>query len=85
MNVTLTKDLEEFVETRVRDGGYADAGEVIRDALRHLRQVEEGDLAASPELEAMLLEGLDSPKMPYDRSVMDRVAEKVIAQRGSGK
>ena len=30
MNVTLTKDLEQFVSAKVRGGGYASADEVVR-------------------------------------------------------
>ncbi len=80
MKVTLTKDLEQFVEARVQSGGYADAGEVIRDALRHLRQAEDGDFVASPELEAKLLEAVDGPHKKYSRKVLDAAAARVKAR-----
>ena len=35
MNVTLTPELERQVEDKVNSGQYADAGEVIREALRN--------------------------------------------------
>ena len=39
MHFTLTKDLEKFVVEKTRGGGYADASEVVREALRlHIRQ-----------------------------------------------
>ena len=41
MNVSLTPELEEWVDERVRSGRYASASEVIREALR-LLEVEEG-------------------------------------------
>jgi len=34
MNITLTPELESFIETKVNSGMYASASEVIRDALR---------------------------------------------------
>ena len=34
MEISLPKDLQQFVARKVRDGGYADAGEVVREALR---------------------------------------------------
>lgn len=80
MKVTLTKDLEQFVETRVQSGGYADAGEVIRDALRHLRQSEEVDIVASPELEAKLLEAAEGPHKKYSRKVIEDAASRVSAR-----
>lgn len=38
MNVSLPDDMVEFVETEMREGGYASASEVVRDALRLLRR-----------------------------------------------
>ena len=37
MQVTLTKDLKDFVARKVRAGGYANPGEVVREALRDFR------------------------------------------------
>ncbi len=80
MKVTLTKDLEKFVEGRVQSGDYADAGEVIRDALRHLRETEETEIVASPELEAKLLEAVDGPHKKYSRKVLEVAAARVKAR-----
>jgi antitoxin ParD1/3/4 len=41
MNVSLTPELENFVQTKVKSGRYLSASEVIREALRLL---EERDL-----------------------------------------
>lgn len=38
MNVSLTKNLSEFVEDEVSLGGYVSASEVVRDGLRLLRR-----------------------------------------------
>ena len=38
MNISLTKELEEVVEQRVRSGRYGSASEVVRDALRLLEE-----------------------------------------------
>ena len=40
MNVSLTPELESWVDERVRSGRYASASEVIREALRLLEQEE---------------------------------------------
>jgi antitoxin ParD1/3/4 len=41
MNVSLTRELEEFVNRKVESGKYQTASEVIRDGLRLLLQREE--------------------------------------------
>lgn len=35
MNISLTKDLEDYVASKVQTGHYASASEVIREALRN--------------------------------------------------
>ncbi len=72
MNVTLTKELEAFVEDKVRHGRYADASEVVRDALRAL---EQRDGFESPALEAALLEGVRGSHQPYDKDTLARVRQ----------
>jgi antitoxin ParD1/3/4 len=41
MNVSLTPELEEFVEQNVRSGLYQTASEVVREGLRLLRERED--------------------------------------------
>lgn len=41
--VTLPDEWVEFVERRVREGGYADSGEVVAEALADLVAREDGD------------------------------------------
>lgn len=41
MNVSLTPDLERFVRKILADGRYRSASEVVRAALRDLREKEE--------------------------------------------
>ena len=47
MNVSLTPELEKFVNDRVETGRYNSASEVVREALRLL---EERDLARTAQL-----------------------------------
>ena len=55
MNITLTRDLEKFVSEKVRSGGYADASEVVREALRTFRRKDDPAEADSQELAELLL------------------------------
>jgi antitoxin ParD1/3/4 len=70
MDVTLSGDLEAFIQEKVRSGRYTDASDVVRDALRALEQREEFE---SPELEAALLEGLAGAPQAYGAETLERV------------
>jgi len=78
MNISLTKDLEQFVSDQVQSGRYKSASEVVREGLRLLlerRSVEELKLTA---LRAAIKAGLESgPAEPFDM-------ESIIAEARSG-
>jgi antitoxin ParD1/3/4 len=58
LNVTLTPELKDLVEAKVRSGRYQDSSEVVREALRAL---EEGqNQTEDPALERLIDEGLAS-------------------------
>lgn len=72
----LTAELEEFVRNKVQSGRYADANDVVRDALRTLQLRDEYE---SPALEAALLEGVRSPHQPYSKATLNRVRDNARA------
>lgn len=76
MRITLTKQLEDLVHEKVRSGRYADASDVMRDALRALEQRDEFE---SPALEAAVLEGVRSPHRAYGKQTLERVREAARA------
>lgn len=41
MNVSLTPSLEQFVRDQAKSGGYNNSSEVVREALRLLKRVED--------------------------------------------
>ena len=45
MNVSLTEELHEIVQSKVASGLYSNASEVIRDAIRKLEKEEQRDNA----------------------------------------
>lgn len=55
MKITLTKDLEKYVVTKARTGGYADASEVVREALREFRSKDGPTDQDTRELAELLL------------------------------
>ncbi len=63
MNISITKELERFVEQEVKSGLYQSASEVIRAALRRLKQDQEHRtprfvVSSKKRLEEKILEGI---------------------------
>lgn len=92
MNVSLTPELENFVQQEVSSGLYQTASEVIRAGLRRLKQEQEARLPRLPEtreeLEAMLLESirqLDRGEGIPGEQVFAEFREKIAAHRRSQK
>ena len=64
MQVTLTRDLEKFVARKVKNGGYTDASEVVRAALRDFRAKDDPAEFDSPELAELLLPAVNGNHRP---------------------
>ena len=60
-NVSLPHALDAYVEEGVRSGRYANASEVIREAIRELRQSELEDKARVEALRTAITDGLEGP------------------------
>lgn len=66
MKVELTPHQEKFIARKMKSGGYASPGEIIREALR-VYEVAERELY-DPELEAALRHSLSSPLKKYRKN-----------------
>lgn len=88
MNVSLPKELEEFVLREVAGGEYPDANAVVAEALIELqskatdetlplwtRPLPNGN--CPPELKALLLEAVNGPHHPMPEDYFDRLRERV--------
>ena len=53
MNFALTKDLEQFIEERLRRGRYPSAEDVVRAGFASLRQQEAIESLSAGEIEAI--------------------------------
>jgi antitoxin ParD1/3/4 len=60
-NVSLTDELDSYVEQSVQSGHFDNASEVIRAAIRELKQSEEEDKAKVEALRVAIAEGLRGP------------------------
>lgn len=88
MNVSLTPELEKFVEKEVSSGLYQTASEVVRAGLRRLKVEQELRMARLPatleELEAQLLqsvEALDAGKGVPSDEALRRLRKRMRGQR----
>ena len=64
MEITLAKDVEDFLQEQVREGVCLDASDLVNDVLRSIRDQNFSPFTVSPELEAWLLEAADQPVTP---------------------
>jgi antitoxin ParD1/3/4 len=83
MNVSLTEEMAEFVESELATGDYASASEVVRDALRMLRREKEIERIKTEILRREIDVGLAQAERGEfsDRSVAD-IARDVLRERG---
>ena len=59
MNVSVGKDFEEFVKSKVASGDYASVSEVVRDGLRLLKEKEQILEARLQSLRSEIQKGID--------------------------
>ena len=84
MNVSLTPQLEQFVQARVESGRYNSASEVVREALRLLEDHEQARAAQLAEFNQELerrLASLDRGEVVDGRQVRDRLKRKSDGHR----
>lgn len=60
MNISLTRELDEFVANKVASGRYTSASEVVREALRLLEEHDRARTARLEEFNRELQRRLDS-------------------------
>ncbi|MGH9397320.1 MAG: type II toxin-antitoxin system ParD family antitoxin [Terriglobia bacterium] len=84
MNVSLTPELEQFVQTKVQSGRYNSASEVMREALRLLEDYERaraGQLAAFSEELGRRLASLDRGERADPIEALSRLHRKSEERR----
>lgn len=81
MTIALAKDVEDFLREQVRTGACDDASDLVNALLRSIRDQQLRPFAATPELEAWLLEAADKPATPLTeadfRGIRDRVGARL--------
>lgn len=73
-NVSLTPELEKYVNTKVRSGDYRSVSEVVRDGLRLLKEKDNIQQAKIKALREAVQQGIKSGEStPLD---MDEILQK---------
>jgi Arc/MetJ-type ribon-helix-helix transcriptional regulator len=76
MEITLAKDVEEFLQGQLREGVCSDASDLVNDVLRALRDQRVSPFAVTPELESWLLEAADQPAKPLTSADFAAIRER---------
>ena len=90
MNVSLTPELEEFVNLKVQSGRYSTVSEVIREGLRLLERQENTlpSFTNQAELEALLRAGIKSMEngdTVDGKEAFEKLRKKGLSDRRSGR
>ena len=83
VNVSLTKELEEFVSQKVESGRYTSASEVVREALRLLEQQGRSRTAWIAHFNSELERRLESLKR--GERLSETEAKTRVAERSKNK
>ncbi len=80
-NINLTAQMDEFVDSQIKQGRYANASEVLRAGLRALEKAEEEDKAKLDALRAAVLAGEQSGIAEGDvfGEIRDRIRNRALA------
>ncbi len=74
MNVSLTPQLQGFVEAKVKSGRYQSSSEVVRESLRLMEQRDQANAAALVEVRRKVAVGLDQARRGELRDGEDVIA-----------
>lgn len=75
MNISLPEPLKKFVEDQVSKGGYSTVSEYLRELIRQAQRRKERE-----ELEAKLMEGLNSPTSEMTPEEWTRLREQILSR-----
>jgi antitoxin ParD1/3/4 len=80
MNISLPDPLKQFVDGQIAQGRYSSVSEYVRELIRadEKRKAEE-------ELEAKLLEGLNSPKTALTATEWSAIRKEALARIATPK
>jgi antitoxin ParD1/3/4 len=79
MNISLSPQMARFIRDKVKQGEYTNISEVVRDAVRHMQQVE------ADRKERALLSGFESRLTKAERERIRRGVQQGIQDIEAGR
>jgi Arc/MetJ-type ribon-helix-helix transcriptional regulator len=76
MTVALDSDVEDFLQNQIRHGVCADAGKLVNDVIRSVRDQQQKPFEVTPELEKWLLEAADTPSTPLTEEDFNSIRKR---------
>ena len=77
MNVSLTPELERLVNEKVESGLYQTASEVVREALRLLKERDQARAQLRTDVQAAFDQLARGEGRPYDKASGRQLAERI--------
>ena len=73
MTITIPDELDEFVRAKLQAGGFENPAAVVTAALTAWQGQEVFRGMDRDEVEQLLIEAIDSPRIPWDEANFDRI------------
>ena len=83
MTITIPDELDEFVRAKLQAGGFESPAAVVTAALAAWQGQEVYRAMDRGEVEHLLLEAIDSPRIPWDEANFDRIIESLREKHGA--
>lgn len=83
MTITIPDELDEFVREKLRAGEFESPAAVVVAALAAWQGQEVCGAMDQGEVERLLLEAIDTPRIPWDEANLDRIVESLREKHGS--
>lgn len=89
MNINFPPKDEQFIKSMVEQGYYSNATEVVRDAVRRLRDTNSSILEPSEQLRALIEAAQENFRegnvVPYTEDFFDKAMERARHNASTGK
>ncbi len=83
MTITIPDELDEFVRAKLQAGEFESPAEVVVAALTAWQGQEIYRAMDRDEVEQLLLDAIDSPRIPWDAANFDRIIESLRERHGA--
>ena len=77
MTITIPDELDEFVRAKLQAGEFENPAAVVTAALSAWQGQEVYRDMDRDEVEQLLMEAIDSPRIPWDEANFDRIIESL--------